>query len=508
VLLRRREKLPFRRSWPQRFVLVVGVGLIVGCLYGAWYISDIEETFGDIPRYSLSPGVLADVGDIKFDPRNILIMGWTDTTGIEAGDDILYEREEAKLADTMMVVRMDPTAATAAVLSIPRDLTFDGRNKINSAIAFGADNAVTKVSQGLNIEIPDFVQINLAGFRKIIDSIDGVPVYFPNAARDTRSFFSAPQGCNILNGTQALNYVRARYYEQNINGAWVADNTSDYGRSERQRDFLILALERVIAKGGRNPSTMRSLMKTAIDSKSLVLDQNLTANDLLDIGRAFGTFEPEALQRYSLPTYGDENGYLHLDASKSNQVLDVFRGNVPDLQPFQVPVKVIDARPQITEPLPTKQLADVKFNSGSPQKSTSGPAAQTTIRFTSDEHYAAILLARYLNKIPAFEQIQGSKATLHNGQTLQLVVGADWEGVRATPRGDEDTAQLNRLVDESSTGRVSATSATTVSAPTTTRSGSTATVTTTTAAVAPNVTASNGGIIGRPPDGVPCVRYQ
>ena len=489
-------------------MLVTGLGLIIGCLYGAWYISDIEETFGDIPRVNVSPGVLAEVGDVKFDARNILIMGWTDTTGIEAGDDILFEREEAKLADTMMVVRMDPTAATAAVLSIPRDLTFDGRNKINSAIAFGADNAVTKVTQGLGIEIHDFVQINLAGFRKIIDSIDGVPVYFPNAARDLNSFFAAPQGCNILSGKQALNYVRSRYYEQNINGAWVKDNTSDYGRAERQRDFLILALERVIAKGGRNPSTMRNLMKTAVDSNSLVLDQNLTPQDLLDIGRAFGTFEPEALQRYSLPTYGDEYGYLHLDTSKSNQVLDVFRGNVPNLQPFQVPVRVIDARPQITEPLPTKQLADVKFNSGTPQKSTSGPAAQTTIRFTSDEHYAAILLARYLNKIPAFEQIQGSKATLRNGETLQLVVGADWAGVRPTPRGDEDTAELNRLADESAAGRVSAASPTTASAPTTMRSGNTASVTATAPPVTASAGASDGGIIGRPPDGVPCVRYK
>src|SRR6266498_628545 len=110
----------------------------------------------------MSPGVLAEVGDVKFDARNILIMGWTDTTGIEAGDDILYEREEAKLADTMMVVRMDPTAATAAVLSIPRDLTFDGRSKINTAIGLGAENAVKKVTQGLDIEIHDFVQINLA----------------------------------------------------------------------------------------------------------------------------------------------------------------------------------------------------------------------------------------------------------------------------------------------------------------------------------------------------------
>ena len=189
-------------------------------------------------------------------------------------------------------------------------------------------------------------------------------------------------------------------------------------------------------------------------------------------------------------------------------MLDAFRGNVPDLQPFQVPVRVIDARPQITEPLPTKQLAGVKFNSGTPRSSPNGAVAQTTIRFTSDERFAAILLARYLERIPAFEQIQGSKATLRNGETLQLVVGADWAGVRATPRGDEDTARLNRLADESAAGLVSAAPSTTASTPPPTRSGSTAGVTTTAPAVAATIGATAGGIIGRPPDGVPCVRYN
>jgi len=503
------RRVKYRRTWPQRFILVIGLALITGCLYGAWFISDIKETFGDIPRVAVSPGVLAEVGDIRFDARNILIMGWTDSGGIQSGDDLLLGRQEAKLADTMMLVRIDPTTATAAVLSIPRDLTFDGYNKINSAVALGPENAVNKVKQGFDIEIHDFVLINFSGFRKIIDSIDGVPVYFPYAARDYGAFFDAPQGCNILNGDQALNYVRGRMYEQNINGRWTQDNKNDYGRAERQRDFLILALDRVIAKGGRNPSTMRNLMKTTVDTKSVVLDEKLTPDDLLDIGRAFGNFKPEALQRYSLPTYGDDNGYLHVDEAKAAPTLDVFRGNVPDLQPFQVPVRVIDARPEITEPLPTKQLADVKFNSGTPRSSPYGALPQTTIRFTSDERFAAILLARYLNKIPAFEQIQGSKATLRSGETLQLIVGADWAGVRAQPRGEEDTAQLNRLADESAAGRVSATPAS--AAPTTTRPGSAVPTTVggsaVTAAPAATNGASDGGIIGRPPPGVPCVRY-
>jgi hypothetical protein len=177
-------------------------------------------------------------------------------------------------------------------------------------------------------------------------------------------------------------------------------------------------------------------------------------------------------------------------------------------------VTVVDARPELTEPLPTKQLADVKFNSGSPRKSPYGAVDQTTIRFTSDERYAAILLARYLNKIPAFEQIQGSKATLRLGETLQLVVGGDWAGVRAQPRGDEDTAQLNHLADESATGRVSAAPATTAPAATSAPSAATATVGGTPATPAPTTVApppavsNTSGIIGLPPAGVPCVRYN
>ena len=195
---------------------------------------------------------------------------------------------------------------------------------------------------------------------------------------------------------------------------------------------------------------------------------------------------------------------MRLDTEKSDAVIDVFRGNVPDLQPFQVPVQVIDARPEITQPLPTKQLADVKFNSGTPKPSAFGALPQTTIRFTSDERYAAILLARYLNKIPAFQQIQGSKATLHNGETLQLIVGADWAGVRDKPRGDEDTPTLNRLADESATARVSAAPVTTASSsgsPTTTAAAATAST------VAPTAPTNDSGIIGRPPPGVSCVRY-
>ena len=162
--------------------------------------------------------------------------------------------------------------------------------------------------------------------------------------------------------------------------------------------------------------------------------------------------------------------------------------------------------PRSPNRLPTKQLADVKFDSGTPRSSPYGALPQTTIRFTSDERYAAILLARYLNKIPAFEQIQGSKATLkmaRRSNSSSVPTGA----VSARNHGgDEDTAQLNRLADASAAGRVSATPATTAPAVTTRAAGSTDSGGAVTTAPPPP-DPSSGGIIGRPPPGVPCVRY-
>jgi len=242
---------------------------------------------------------------------------------------------------------------------------------------------------------------------------------------------------------------------------------------------------------------MRNLLNTTVDSKSMVLDDRLTPRDLLDLGQAFGNYEPEALQRYALPTYGIGGSLLGIDEARAGPVLDIFRGNVPDLQPFQVSLRVIDARPQPIEPSPAKQLAEAKFVSGKAQPSQPGPVEQTTIRFTSDERYAAILLARYLATTPAFEQIQGSKATKATGETLQLIAGADWGGVRAQPRDERYTALLSRLADAAATGRATV-------APTT--AATAATVSTAGAAPAATVEPAAGGIIGRPPDGVSCTR--
>jgi LCP family protein required for cell wall assembly len=514
-----------RRTWPQRGVLLLGLALIAGCLYGSWYITDFESTFGDIPRIAMSnPNVLGDIGDPDVDPRNILVLGSTDTEGIAGDDQSLIFRGSENLTDTMMLLRIDPIAAQAAVLSIPRDLVVPiaGRslNKINAAIAFGGPEiAVETVKKAFDIEIHDFVMVNFAGFRRLVDAIDGVPVYFPHEARDLGSFFDAPAGCYVLNGEQALNYVRSRKLEERIDGRWVNDNKNDYGRSERQRDFLVLAMERAVSKGGRNPVTMRNLLKMAVESKSLVLDEKLTAEDLVDIGRSFSSFNPEELQRYALPTTGHPTffGGLQMLQGDAQPILDVFRGLSNTLQPNQVTMTVLDPRRE-NDPPGADALSDKGFRVTT--KRTVDLPEQTVIRFTADMRNAAVLLARHLVDVPAFQQLPGSRATARTlADTLTLEIGTDYEGVRFAPRGDDEIGPISRAVDEAALGRVTVvetTTTTTSAAPrtgvsTTTGRGSpatTAAVTTTTPPPAPAFVPAPtvGGIIGRPPDGLTCGR--
>lgn len=510
-----------RRSWPQRLWIVTGLALVAGCLYGADYISDIEQTFGEVNRVTVAQGVLGEVGDVRFEPRNILVLGYTENAGIDRDDPLLWGRDEAKVTDTVMVVRVDPLQATAAVLSLPRDLGFNG-TKINSLMAFGGPERIVRdIKANLDIEINNFVIVNFAGFRKIIDSIDGVPIYFPHPVRDLGSFFEAPQGCSILSGEQALNYVRSRKFEQQIDGRWKFGQSTDYERAERQRDFLILALDRVIAKGGRNPSTSRNLLKTAIESNSITLDQYLRPDDLLNLAKSLSDFRPEYLQRFQLPVAGsDFNGNSLMDRNAAAPILDVFRGNTPDLQPFQVGVSLYEARTK-PESNVSRQLLDLKFKSASNRPWAFGTQPHTIIRYTSDERYAAGLLARYLDTLPYFEQIPGSKPTLRQ-DTLQLIVGDDYTGVRPEPRGEADTPLINRLLDASATGVVSAASlsgtkpvaapaptAASPASPGANPASSPPPAAAPPSSVAPSPTErETSGIIGLPPSGVTCTRFE
>ena len=333
-----------RRSWPQRLVVAGAVAVIVSAVVSAQTVKFVEETFEEVQRVAIIDtgqygGQLLVPETEPGEPVNFLIVGTDSALGLDPNDPAASGREVdpggRSLADTIMLARLDPASGSAWVLSIPRDLWAEipgaQDNKIASAFFIGdAPLLVATITSMFDVEINHYVQMDFAAFQRVVDTLGGVPVWFPNPVRDAKSGLDvAEPGCHVLDGSTALQYVRSRTYTEYVDGRWRITQGDDFGRIERQQDFLVLALDRAIRRGARNPSTMVHLLEAG--AASVTLDQDLTASDLITLGEAFADFNPENLHRERLEVYtllwpdGRYKGEaVRRDANRA--LLEVFRG--------------------------------------------------------------------------------------------------------------------------------------------------------------------------------------
>ena len=379
-------------------------------------------------------------------PRTLLLIGTDSAVGMDPNDPAAQRdtTSDVALADVVMLVRIDPGLRRAAVLSIPRDLYLpiyrDGvpvrEEKLASAlivggIGRGAPTLVETVSRNFDVPIHDFVVVDFAGFVQVIDELDGIPMWFNQPVRDVGSGLSIPEsGCHVLDGSSSLAFVRSRKLEAFVGGRWRRVGVSnDLERNDRQQDFIILALERLVERGARSVLVRNDLIEAGTDS--VILDERLTLRTLLDIGKAFSDFEPTDLERYSLPVLDDlvgESMVLTLrDGDEAEEVFDVFRG--VQLRPDQVEVVLVDGRaPEVVgaEEVPVAdQFAGRGFLvEGRPGERTS----QTVIRVASHRFDAAVLLAQSLSRTPIVEVVDGL------GDSVELLLGDDFGNLVLAPR--------------------------------------------------------------------------
>ena len=433
-----------RRSWPQRFILSLNVVLIIAALSTAAALGYGYEKVGNLPRVSFEDGVLAsrDEGGSTTDAVNILLVGTDSGAGLDPDDPALVGRPASKLADVIMILRLEPETGDAALLSIPRDLWVpiagtSGSNKINAAYGVGgAPTLIETIDDYLGIPIHHFVEVDFAGFRSVVEAIGGVEVYFPYPVRDDRSHLDIPEaGCQMLDPAMALNYARSRHYETFQDGEWEEDPTSDFGRMARQQSFMRLALSRAIEQGARNPATLNALVNAVDDA--IVLDEDLSTAMILDIANAFRLFDPEALGGYTLQDYvtGVRHGgqsALELREGEAAPLLDLFRGvDGLDPTPETVRVRVVNASGESDQ---ASAVADDLRLAGFVVRSTDNAddqLARTEVRYLPGQRAAAELIARYLVTPPVLVE-----DTELREAPVVLATASDYSGLLAEPRDE------------------------------------------------------------------------
>lgn len=304
---------PGRRPWVRRvligFLVVANVG-IFGGLAAVWFAANkvseaIPTVAGDLDL-AASPGGTGD-------PVTFLLVGSDSREGVP--DDFTNMGDfGGQRADVIMIVKVIPRDGRIQILSLPRDLkvTYEGRSqRINAAYNDGPGGLLEAVKSVTPEPIHHYLQVNFAGFAGIVDAVGGIEMTFPYAARDKKSGFSIEAGTHTLDGQQALQYARARKYEEFRNGAWSYVRADDIGRTGRQQDVLMALLTQIDRPGSIGEFTdLVNALGGFVES-----DAALNADDIIQLGWTMRNVTAADVDAITLPiNYSSENGVAYVVA--------------------------------------------------------------------------------------------------------------------------------------------------------------------------------------------------
>ncbi len=279
---RKKRRFPI---WARVLVALVGVILLlVGGTAGYLYFTfshSVNNIVGQQVQRAKGeedPNASRNGADILSGPRiNILLLG-SDTDEKFTNPD----GSHSYLAQTDIVVTIDPATKSVGMLSIPRDFYINvpgyGLHKLDEAYALGgvaAGNADYSpggvalsrltIEQDFGIPINYYAWIGLTGFVQVINTVGGVDVdvthpitddNYPDDVGNSKDPYGymrlyIPPGPQHLDGITALEYVRSRH----------ADLVGDFGRSARQQQVL-------------------SALKTKLNNPDIIGKLPTIANDL------------------------------------------------------------------------------------------------------------------------------------------------------------------------------------------------------------------------------------
>jgi LCP family protein required for cell wall assembly len=221
-------RLPARRLWrsarirqmAMALAIVVPVAAVLIVVLGVHHRSGVDHGLGGSGGLHLPSSGKA---------QTLLLIGSDHRAGEPYSD---------ANTDAMMLVRLNPDAATINVLSVPRDLEVripgGGTQKLNAAYSIGGPSLLlsilrTQVFPGLTVN--HVIDVDFQGFSHLVDALGCVygdidHRYINDTAQTDYSSIDLEAGYQRLCGAQALQFVRFRHTDTSL------------VRDARQQDFL------------------------------------------------------------------------------------------------------------------------------------------------------------------------------------------------------------------------------------------------------------------------------
>jgi LCP family protein required for cell wall assembly len=285
-------------------------GLAVAATAARWYSLrrvGVEAT-PFVPPASDS-GTSYPTGPCSTRPCNYLLLGSDSRSGLSDQQQNAFGDNQdiggTTRADTIMLVHTDPNLKKAVVLSFPRDLWVNipghGMDKINAAFEGGVSGGgpqlmANTVNALTGLPIDHYLYVDLQGFQDVVNTLGGVDMCIPAYNVNTPGWVTAPTatggetqvysneqghivdpftgldiapGCQRLDGTQALAYVRSRHL--------LCDIIPDFARIGRQQQFMRSVINQMLepAQLAKAPGLVGPVLA------SMHRDQGFTPGDLV-----------------------------------------------------------------------------------------------------------------------------------------------------------------------------------------------------------------------------------
>jgi LCP family protein required for cell wall assembly len=324
-----------RRRLPLRVLVWVLVVLLVTITaLGLWVTSRI-------PREPVDG--LAGSGS----PLHVLVVGSDSREGLTEDDqrDLTIGRDEGgERTDTIFLMTID--GGRVGLLAFPRDLWVprcDGSTgRINVAQQIGGPSClVTTVRELSGIDVQHYVRVTFGGFRDVVDAVGGVEICLDEPIADRDAGIDLPSGCQELDGTDALGYVRVRKIDD------------DLRRIQRQQTFLrALASEVAAPSTALNPVRMLRLGDEV--GGAITINEGFGPLSMLRFARGARGLATGAAVTETVPAtvgaagdasvlFVDEAAAAPIFASFADgSVLDDAEGGAEAIDPADVPVRVLN----------------------------------------------------------------------------------------------------------------------------------------------------------------------
>ena len=421
---------------------------------------EVEDSFNDIKVVEIRPDAL-DLPD-PGGPQNFLVVGTDSRAFVETeAEQRLYGTADevgGQRSDAIMVVHVDPDAAAGFVVSFPRDLWVDipghGEGRLNSAIGYGdVSLIVDTINENFHIPINHYLEVDFAGFQKIVDTIGSVKIWFPTPAKDEVSALNIPEaGCRALNGADALAYVRARHYQwyDADAGKWRMDPRSDLSRIERQQYFVRSLAQTALDRGARNLTTAFALLDDM--SGALKRDPNLTIDDLKALINAFRDVNPADIEMVTLPVDRANKGGADVvvphDPDADAVLSRLWQGGLPQglptmTQPADATVHVLNGSGERGRGAEVQQLFD---DAGFDVVGEAGDADRddypvTQVRWKPGHGGEGLAVVTALGTPSAAEAAPTDDL---GGANVLVIVGRDWDTLAAPVKTGDATPTTAR----------------------------------------------------------------